>query len=268
MTDTDSLRLIQETAVKAAGGGNRIVSLPGEPPGVYGVLNEDGEIEKRVATRKPRSHRILSLGEIRGAIEHYAKLNEEIVPIVWYSPELIRVVLDDASGSPLLDSINLALKERKTEAWDLVQSGLTDISYSQKEFIKLLRNNLWDCIGEAGAMLIKQVRALDWSMGSNTQSTIDKSRSSYGTDIESEVRSKHGEFPDDVFLSVRLYDDPLLTMRRTIRCAFEADPVSRAFSLTPYAGEMEKALSDEMEHIGEILEGELDCTVLYGTSSD
>lgn len=268
MNDADSLRLIQDTAVKAKGGDVRIVSLPGEPPGVYGVLNEDGEIERRMATRKPRSHRILSLGEIRGAIDHYAKLNEDIVPIVWYSPELIRVVLDDASGSPLLDSINLALEERETEAWGIVQNHLADTDYGQKDFIKLLRNYLWDCIGEAGTTLIKQVRALDWSMGSNTQSTIDKSRSSYGTDIESEVRSKHGEFPDDLFLSVRLYDDPLLTVRRTIRCAFEADPVSRAFSLRPYAGETEKALSDEMEHIGNILEGDLDCTVLYGKSSD
>src|SRR5574338_1001491 len=104
-SDADALRLIQDTAVKAAGGASRIVSLPGEPAGVYGVLKSDGTIEKRFATKKARTHYLLSIGEISSALEHYKALSVDRVmsPVVWYHEEMVRVVLDDGTVLPFGD---------------------------------------------------------------------------------------------------------------------------------------------------------------------
>ena len=269
MSDADGLRVIQETAVKAAGGDNRIVKLPGEPPGVYGVLTEDGSIEKRFATRKPRQHRLLSISEVAGAIEHYSSIVEGAnTPIVWYSPEMVKVVINDASTLPLVDCLFVPLTQFHTDQWTRI-CGLHENQFGQKSFINLLRHELWDCIGESGAALVKQVRALDWSRSDHTRSQMEKGRASYGKDIEAEVRSQHGgDLPDDLTLSVRIYSDPALQVRRSIRCAIEADPVSQTFTLIPYAGEIERALDDEMTTISGILEADLECPILYGEAAD
>ena len=267
MIDANSLELIQETAVKAAGGANRIVQLPGEPPGTYGILTEDGKIERRFAKRKPRQVRLLSISEVAGAIEHFNGLASGVaVPIVWYSPGSVKVVVNDASDYPFADSIMVPLAEFHTDQWERI-CRLDQNQFTQKQFIQLLRQELWDCVGEAGAALVKQVRALDWSRSDHTRSQMEKGRASYGKDIEAEVRSQHGgELPDDLTLSVRIYSDPALTARRSVRCALEADPVSQTFTMVPYAGEIENALDDEMAHIHNVLEGSVECPILYGAA--
>lgn len=267
ISDADGLRLIQDTAVKAAGGANRIVNLPGEPTGVYGVLDDSGHVERVLATRKPRQHRLLSVSEVAGAIEHYSGLVEGAnIPIVWYSPQVVKVIVDDSTTKPFVDCLIVPLAEFHTDQWTRI-CGLHEDQFGQKSFINLLRHELWDCVGEAGQALVKQVRALDWSRSDHTRSQMEKGRASYGKDIEAEVRSQHGgELPDDLTLSVRIYSDPALSVRRTVRCALEADPVSQTFTIIPYAGEIESALDDEMSHIHNILEGSLECPILYGSA--
>lgn len=268
-----ALKFLAEQAQAAAGatGKVQVLQLPGLPEGTGFVYGPDGKIEEIAVPRPWRQHTLLSVAEIPAHLAHWEKLHDSDTedaylphPAVWYCPDQVAVVLDDNPDSHRRDLITCPLEY--TDAYRLLQRCADghQRAWEQKEFIRVLRTTLWDCLGDQAGSLLATLRTVSGMSRTSVESDQQKDRSNMGVSVEKEIKSKHGDIPEEVVLHVRVYQDPSLQTQRRIRCALESDPQSLQFWLIPLAGQLEDALHAEMAFISQLLDSELDAPVFYG----
>lgn len=259
----DSIELIQDSAVAAAGARNKIeiVKLPGEPEYIYGVVNAAGELERHETVAAPRKHRLLGVDQV-GTFVTEMSSRLECEPTVWYAPDGVRIVLDDGKelnrhGGGIVPLVFTPQFARLKE----LEKG---VKFGQKEFVRLLRNQLVDCMTEDLEKLLRSVRSLNFSSQRGSSATINQGRESLGLTIEAEVASTVGPIPETVTLQVRVFTDPSLIIQRKILCSMDADASDNTLCLTPLPMQLDTALQDEMEHLHRLLEGAVEVPVFYG----
>ncbi|TXH46017.1 MAG: hypothetical protein E6Q97_30425 [Desulfurellales bacterium] len=259
----DSIQLVQQSAVEAAGARNKIeiVKLPGEPDYVYGVVKATGELERREAAAAPRKHQLLGVDQVGVFVEDMEN-RLECQPTVWYAPSGVRVVLDDHKDLNRYGGAVVPLVF--TPQWTRLKELEKGIKLGQKEFVRLLKNHLVDCMTDDLEKLLRSVRTLNFSSNRSGSGTINQGRESLGLSIEAEIASTVGPIPETVALQVRVYTDPSLILRRQILCSMEADASDNTLCLTPLPLQLDNALQDEMEHLHRMLEGAVKVPVFYG----
>jgi hypothetical protein len=261
----ETLEEIQKTAVAASGAKDKLqlVPVPGSKIGEFAAVKPNGEFEMMTPEQRPpdRRHKLLSIEELSAYIE-YAKGTLQATPVVYYSPDGIAVVLNDGTESLRADTATIELKPTKAHT-TLKQSA--DKWLQQKDFIRLLRISLADCLGEDGAQLVKVLRLVNFKGGSSGFGKVEHGRESMGKDIEDEVTSDAGPIPEQVTLLVRLYEDRGLQTRFPVRCAVEINSREALFNLSPLAGSIEAAVDEQMSAIGSLIDQATDCPVFYGT---
>jgi len=261
---SESIQLIQDTAVKAAGAKGKVdlVKLPGEPDYVYGVVDANGRMERVEAAAPPRKHVLHSVDQVGDFVSRMAdRLSCEST--IWYSPIGVAIVLND---SPALNKEGTGYVPLKhTPQFLKLRELEKGVKLSQKEFIRLLKNHLADCMTEEIEQLLRSVRSLNFSMKSANEGRYAQGRESLGLSIEQEIASTVGPIPETVTLQVRIYTDPSLILRRPVRCAMEADASDNTLCLMPLPMELDNALQSEMEHLESMLEAGTEVPVFYGT---
>jgi hypothetical protein len=135
---------------------------------------------------------------------------------------------------------------------------------SQKEFVRLLRITLADAATDSSRHLLKAARVISFSATSGGKALAEHGRQSLGRDIEEQVTSEVGDIPEEVEFSVRLFTDPGLTRRFPVRCAVDINAKDATFNLSPLAEQLDDALSQQLELIGDQLRGEVKCPVFRG----
>lgn len=272
LTDVDepALQFIKNLAQQAAGASGKVqIGLVPQPEGFVTYSGPDGRLSVFQSQPPWRQHSLLSIDELANHLKHWEDLphkedeeTHEPEPVVWYCPERITVVLDDSPESQRRDTVTCPLEH--TDAFRLLQECASgQKNWDHRQFITILRTRLWDCLGDQAESLIKTLRTVSSKSQSDTTSDQQADKSHYGTSITTEATSKNGPIPEELLLTVRLFTDPALTARRTIRCALEKDPQALQFWLIPLAGQLEDALADEMKLIASKLT-DLDAPVFYG----
>lgn len=266
-----ALRAIMETAVRAAGATDkvRVLDIKGCPPGVVFVHDTEGTIEPLSLPRPPREHSISTVGEVAPYIEHLQKMDgladdgddEGSQPVVWYSEDRVVIVLDDRHNSQRRDLVTCPLKH--SDAWKLLRECEQGKAWTQKDFIRVLRTKLWDCLGEQGDAFLRALRTLSRQASDKARSDHQHGRATIDREIEDQLKSESGDLPEVLALQVRVYQDPALELRQTVQCALDIDPQLVQFSLIPLAGQLDDAQSREMAILGQLLD-DADADVFYG----
>lgn len=265
LLNPESLKTIQETAVKAEGakGKVEVINLPNEPNHIYGVVYPSGELEVVEATPPPRLVMLSSVDQI----EDYHTMartskNSEGKDAVYFSEEGVVLLLDDSQESQRKDRVIACLK--KTEEFELIENIEVD-SFTQKEFILLLRTTLADCVTPDVNKLIAACKAVDFSSTRKGSGSVGHGKESLGLDIMEEVTSRAGEIPEGINLSVRVFDDRSMTQKHTLKCLVEIDVQQGTFQLLPLKSDLRDIMEKEMKFLQNML-GECSCPVHYGTT--
>lgn len=241
----ETLELLQETAVKASGASDKLalMTAKAEPDHVYLAVKPDGSYERRVADPKPRSHTLGSLDQVIPYVEEKGAEST----VIWYNETGVTVVLDDNTRR---DFARLAFTPtpqfEKLKFLDANRPGLP-----QRDFRKLIRIDLAGCF--ENSRLLNWVSDVKFGSASNSLGNLRNERESLGKDIDAQAVSGAGEIPEDVPLSVRLFDDASLVERQGIMCIFDLAIQDQQFRLIPLPLEIHSALEREVAYIGEKL---------------
>lgn len=246
-----------------------ILELPKEPPGVYGVILADGTFEKHYAEPQPRDHKLLSVDQIPGMVADFGgrevsdgveTRNQE--PSVWISPASV-IVLEDDTAESLRNSKAVCPLRITPEFAFLKECSTRDNDLSQKDFIRKLRILLADALGEQLDSVVKIMRDIKFGSRAEGSGSVQRGKESYGKSIEAAVYSENGQIPEELVLSVRVFDDPALKVRYPLRVALEIDTSANTFSLLPSQQAITNLLDEALGGIRELL-GKIDCPVYYG----
>lgn len=257
----EALNVIQDSARLAAGAVNKVavVTLPQEPK-KYAVVKADGTVEFRDVAPADRKHCLGEIGEVAGFVK-FAEESLKGKPSVWYAPDGVIVVVADAPDSHRADRAVAPLIGTQTYA-TLLAVGAKWLA--QKDFVRLLRVTLADAATDSSQQLLKAARVISFSATSGGKALAEHGRQSLGRDIEEQVTSEVGDIPEEVEFNVRLFTDPGLTRRFPVRCAVDINAKDATFNLCPLAEQLDDALSQQLELIGEQLRGEVACPVFRG----
>lgn len=253
--DLETLKHVQQTAVQAAGVDvkNRVCVRDGLPDKTkWMLIDKDGKSELHDVSQPPRQHRLLSVQEVV-AFARLARTETGFnsQPIVWIGSERIIVTLDDRR----LFGDRAIYEFRPTEEWELVNKLAESVEgLIQSKFLRLLRVELAESFGNDDVRrdLIQRLR----KVRAQQQSNIGNGSGSY----EASLTSGSEEailWPDNVDLSIRVFDDPALKNRSLIRCAFEVEPQPPRFQLSPLTAHVANALNEALELASETIRAEL-----------
>lgn len=259
-----ALSLIQDTAIEAAGVRNavHVQTLPREREYLMVYAGEEGvDVERHPMPPPARLHRLGSVGEVG----RYAEYAGDVLggsPVVFITDSKVMVVLDDRPQS-LRQDLASVLIEPTPEHGTL--KDLPDRSLNQRDLIRLLRVELSDCATESSMRLVQVARKMTATTASTMNRETRNNRESIGRDIEQEIVSAAGELPEEIALNVRLFNDPALRRKPTIRVAVEFDPATLLCQLFPHPGDLRNAIDDELQGIHTLIEQEFGGPIFLGT---
>lgn len=123
---------------------------------------------------------------------------------------------------------------------------------TQAEFIRLLRIDMRGCL-PSDSTFLSLVRALKFENGAIVTTSQKHGRESIGKTVLQSVTGDT-ELPEEIRLSVPVFDQLPSGVRSNIDCAIEVLPSDGKFRLTPYPGEMVNAMNHALDSIDSILE--------------
>lgn len=247
--DTESLQLIQETAVAAAGMDvskrvSVVATLPDKKRWL--LIDKDGNHHQEAVGEPSRSHNLLSVME---AVSFAMFVRAELAgkPIVWLHQ--VGVTVTDDAERVLNNRASYVFT--LTPEFKLLQELAKSLEgKSQVDMLRLLRLHLAESFvsDDVRLNLIASLR----NIIRKEQSKVSQGSSSYDATLTSDGITAE-QWPEEVLLAVRVYDDSALTDRRTIKCIFEADANTKKFILTPLSQHLDKALIETREAAGELI---------------
>lgn len=262
----EALQLFKTAVEGAAGAASKahFTMIDGRPREVAKV-GADGSVTFLDAAPPDRRHVLASVAQVPTFVEFATeKLNGR--PSVWYDASGVRVVVVDDAPSHRADFAAVDFDHDQTF---VRLSNLAGTWFPQKAFVRLLRVDLADAATESSLNLLKVSRVIGFSESTGSHGTVELGRQSLGKDIESQIRSEVGDFPDSVTLNVRIFDDPFLTRRFEITCAVDVNPREGTFNLAPLPGQLSEAVDEQVRLIGVYLDshesiGEADVPLFNG----
>lgn len=261
----EAIQQIQRTAIEAADA--KIVRIPGDERRV--LVQHIDKLQEYDVPPPLRKHVVHSLDDL---IE-YAKQVATLVdadggphPVVWHGTRQVVLVVDDGD-------------RRDTVTFPLTHSGRLNrlsqlerekTSFDQKRFVRLLRIEL----GMANDPIVAKFRKLDWKVADDSTGNVQHGKDRMGKAIQAEVQGVD-ELPEEISVSVPVYQEAGERQEYVVRCAVEIDPINQLFFLIPLPEEIQKAIDNAQADIerrlldGLLVEGMVESPatipVYYGT---
>lgn len=167
--------------------------------------------------------------------------SDEAGLFVWVFQGLVVAVLDERGSR----RERITLKLATSDGWDALNKA--DGQWiSQKEMLELLRTGI---NGQyVPSNIVPLIRSLKFSSNSEGKSEIvGAGRANLGKSIEAAVAGAEGDIPDDMAITLPLYDDFLNDASKvdqvgpelfTVNCSFDADPEKLKLKIDTKAGEI------------------------------
>lgn len=125
---------------------------------------------------------------------------------------------------------------------------------NQEAFIRTLRITLRSCFPNTALLTI--IREVKFDSTTGVTSETQHGRQSISRSIINEVKGL-GTIPEEVQLSVQPYEN--LPYKATVTCAIEINEKTATFKLTPYPGELTKAIESVLAEAVKRLPEEVPC---------
>ena len=221
------------------------------------VKRTGGEVSWVAGPPRPRSIDIDSFGSFIEACKHYS------AQAVFHCAEQCIAVLDDGETSDRLDVINFTLA--KSGVACVAESLNRGETLSQREFISLLRHELYGCVPET---ILPAVRKMDASSHGRGVSEVQAGRERGTREFVAELANA-SEIPE-VFPITFYCCESLtsITSVSVVHCtlSYTLPPADVKFTVRTIPGELDRAVAKVQEELGEALRGELQgIPVFYGS---
>lgn len=233
-----------------------VVKPPAEPDHIYYLTDQEGgNIQRVEADPQPRRHTASDLSAIVAFAREFhgldsADQDERNDVDVWYHRTGVVCLLDSQSRR---DRITLPLAY--SEPLKVLQNlDGKPCSFSQKEFVRLLKVNLANCVDGA---LISALCYLKFKATTDGESSIGHAKVSVGKSISAQVTGQK-EFPEVIHVSVPIFHGFMHHATHAVACALEIEPTNERFSLTPLPGEIELCIRAAEDEIGQKLKADLE----------
>lgn len=258
---TEALKFISKQAEVAASAATKIavIGLPGEPPGVYGIVKADGTFEKVKALPSARSHHLIRVDQIPDFIKD-ARDRLQAKPTVWFDEAGVIVLLDDTAESARQSIAKVEFN--KSAQFEVIES-CGDSWRDPKQFVAWIRAELLDTLRNAKASM-QLFKSLSFRVEETGKSNLSQGRESIGREVDAEISSEFGELPELLVFEAKVFSDPSLVRRQPIECSLDVDPRKCLLKVQPLAGQLQKAIDEELAGIGELLKSSVDCPVYHG----
>jgi hypothetical protein len=209
---------------------------------------------------EPRSHRVMSIGDLVAAVRRWDTGHA----VVWHSNDWITAVLND--NLDRRDMVRLYLQ--LSDAFVRVRK-LAEENFDQRNFLRLLRHDLRGMIQPGLATAIAKLEVIT---SGKQASDVNPGRERGTREFYADMQNS-GEIPDEITLSVKIYNVPGIDSVWQIRCSLEytLPPSPVTFALRPLPDEINNALLNAQGELHELLCGVLAAgdegdkvTVLFG----
>lgn len=257
MLPEETVKLIQETAVSAAGAA--LLDIPGDPRGKYLVI--DGKADRIEIPPALRAHKVCDLGELcRYLVE--GKADGDSLAVVWHSPRQVVAILNDYDRR---DRLTLDLEY--TAAWGWIMAAAAQpAKLSPKEFLTLLRTKLAECV-DPGALLTWQnaLRNVRLKSSRSTDMQTDRGLEKLGREIEEQCVGADA-IPETLELTASIYRNAgMCPVAADVAFDVSIDYGAAAFVLTAIGDRVANAVDGAQEEIGAFIRAnaKLDA-VFYG----
>jgi hypothetical protein len=256
MIPVETLRLAQETAVRAAG--VEVKEIPGDPENI--LVSQGDKYEVRAIPPGRIAHVVLSLDDLVAYARRCEESDAEENPTprsVWHNAEQVVLLLDDEDRR---DRVTFALQP--SEAFETLSKlqGPDKGWMPQAAFVRLLKIDF----GVSPA-IVAAFRVLDFKRGDASHGDVQHARETLGKSVEAAVQGT-AAIPEDLMISIPLYRTAGETAIQHVRCAVEINPVQGLFKLTPLPQELDAVVQAHQADLHERLQKQLpECGVFYGT---
>lgn len=255
MIPVDTLRVIQETAVKAKT--PEVIQAP-DPRRTHVVIN--GELHLIEIPPSPRAHVAGSLEALVAFALHRLEDPEPTRSVIWHGPDQIVLVLDDADR---IDRMTLSLRY-SSPAFDLLVEYDKEITrMPQPGFVRMLRHKL-----ELDEQIVQRFRRLNWAQSSDVNAEVGRHKESLGTAIMARVNAPADELPERIAVPVYAYETMGCKVPDQVFCQVDVDVAERLLALVPEPGEIRRVIDDTQVELGRRILGQLDgadVPVFYGS---
>jgi hypothetical protein len=244
MIPAETINAIASLAVKA---NPRIIKADGEPPHVYYVVKQDGELERVTATTGPDAHTASDLNTLC----RLCHAMTEAAPEIWYSRLGVVAVLEPHEDHRSTCKLQLTPSPqlKRLIEWD----GVGRHTLSQGEFILALRTLFAGC---APDMLLPAVRQVKTSKAADVNSKIEQGKVSLGKSMIAEMTGV-AAIPEEVPFVVPVFAQAAVPVMAKLRVAIDPDPQTERFTLIVLPGDVEAALAYGEERLAVMLTEEL-----------
>lgn len=231
----------------------KITPIPNDPTQV--LLSIKGVYEKHQLPPATRKHTVRTLDDMI-LITERAESVWGGKPVLWHDRASVVLIVDDGERR---DLVTMPLQISETYA---TVEGLARRTFSQKEFVQLLRVSLRGCVLDGN--LLPAVRALKFQTNSSGSSQIKHGQESMGREIESQIVGADA-IPEEVTLQTRVYNNPDVQYMAKVTCALDIDLESQKFTLRPMPDQLEEAVQGAQNEVRTRLEELKDVQSFYGT---
>lgn len=247
--------LFEAIGQQAVGGQNaRVIPIPGAAHRFL-LQSPSGLLSEREVTPPPREHQARSLQTVLELAKQHSLFAPPTVPLkvdagalpavaIWYSRNRVVALLDDATRR---DRIYLPL-EASPQLKKLAELERTATLLTQREIIFLLRTLFHDCLGRCGDLL-GVLRTAKIKRSEDGLATVQHGKSSVGRSMQAELTGL-ASIPEYLVLDVPLFAS-VFAYRGQIHCALEIDVATERFQILPLPKQIELAISEAEEAIGE-----------------
>lgn len=222
----ETVQLIQQTACDAQQA-RALPELSGD--GRKAFVQQGDQIKEFALPAPRRQHRVHSLVDLIP----YARRPDNPAPVVWHGADRARLLIDDSDRR---DAVDFPLTRSKRFETLRVQAD-SKPAFDQPRFIRLLRIEL----GLDNLKIVAQFRRLDWSAGAQGVSEVQHGMDKMGKSILAKVQGID-ELPDQLDVSVPVYQQSGERTEYVVRCAIEIDTQNQRFQLVPLPDELERVL--------------------------
>lgn len=250
----DALQLLQETAQRAQQA--RIIKIEGDPDMI--LIDQGGSYTPHPLPAKHRNHTAKDLDSLLDLSDHNCAFGEDAKPtsIIWHSEEAVVVVLDDETRR---DFATMALTY--STAYAALRALAAGKTYDQRQFVRLLRTSLADCVPPD---LIASIQRLKFSKSESGESNIEHGQSSLGRQVEKSVTGT-STIPDKFTVQTSVYSNVLQDHTVEVRVAIDIDLEEHNFELSIVGDDLSKSMLETQEALSErLMEGNDQRRVLFG----